>query len=172
MWCQWHKSYGNWAKNPAELGVLSRCGPPDVSGILFDREIFSTLMAVPRNLWCPTLIENKQKLCILKKITMEIIYFWKKRKIDPVHRWRSNFFGIRRHFKRPLMDNQLIMMIDLGGRRAFLVFIYILSFSLEKQIVLSKLFLEVSRAKIAEMGGNNALQISIVVLPGDHPKSL
>ena len=70
------------------------------------------------------------------------------------------------------MDNQLIMMIDLGGRRAFLVFIYILSFSLEKQIVLSKLFLEVSRAKIAEMGGNNALQISIVVLPGDHPKSL
>ena len=48
----------------------------------------------------------------------------------------------------------------------------ILIFSLEKQIVLSKLFLEVSRAKIAEMGGNNALQISIVVLPGDHPKSL
>ena len=36
-------------KKPAELGVLSRCGPPDVSGILFDREMFSTSTAVPRN---------------------------------------------------------------------------------------------------------------------------
>ena len=78
MWCQWHKSYGNWAKNSAELGVMSRCGPPDVSGILFDREIFSTLMAVPRNLWCPSMIENKLNLCILKKITINIIDFREK----------------------------------------------------------------------------------------------
>ena len=57
---------------------------------------------------------------------MDIIDFWEKRKIDPVHPglWRSNFFGIRRHFRGPLMDNQLIMMIYLSGRRAFLVFVY------------------------------------------------
>ena len=68
---------------------------------------------------------EQTKVVHIEKDNHRYYWFLGKTRIDPVHpgRWRSNFFGIRRHFRGPLMDNQLIMMIYLGGWRAFFVYV-------------------------------------------------